>query len=254
MIKTAIILAGGLGTRLRSAVADLPKCMAPVDGLPFIRFVIGYLKKEGIENFIFSLGYKSEAIIHYTDANYKDLHKKYVIETKPLGTGGAIKAACKEVEEKNVIVVNGDTLFTININQLSQFHETQAADCTIALKEMQDFDRYGAVELNSDNSIKAFKEKQFCKKGTINGGVYALAVSSLLTDEYPEVFSFEKEWLEKNTGIKKLFGVIYDDYFIDIGIPEDYQRFQDDYSPIPGQNKQPVNSNTTEIFLKGLTA
>ena len=253
MIKTAIILAGGLGTRLRSAVSDLPKCMAPVHGTPFISFVIDYLKKEGIENFIFSLGYKSESIISYTDDAYKALHKKYVIETKQLGTGGAIKAACKEVKEKNVIVVNGDTLFTVNIKKLSQLHETYLADCTIALKEMQDFDRYGAVELNSDNSIKVFKEKQFCRHGTINGGVYALVVSNLLTDEYPEVFSFEKEWLEKNTGIKKLFGVIYHDYFIDIGIPEDYQRFKDDYSTIPGQNKQPENSNTTEIFLKGLT-
>ena len=95
MIKTAIILAGGLGTRLRSAVADLPKCMAPVDGIPFISFVIAYLKKEGIENFIFSLGYKSEAIITYANANYKELNKKYVIEPTQLGTGGAIKLACK---------------------------------------------------------------------------------------------------------------------------------------------------------------
>lgn len=253
MIKTAIILAGGLGTRLRSAVADLPKCMAPVHGTPFISFVIDYLKKEGIENFIFSLGYKSEAIISYTDTAYKELHKKYVIETKQLGTGGAIKASCKETTEENVIVVNGDTLFTIDINRLSQFHATHTADCTIALKEMLDFDRYGAVELNSDNSIKAFKEKQFCNKGTINGGVYALTVSNILADACPEVFSFEKDWLEKNTGIKKLYGVVNDKYFIDIGIPADYQRFQDDYHTIIDQSNHAGNNNTTGIFLKGLT-
>lgn len=253
MIKTAIILAGGLGTRLRSAVADLPKCMAPVYGTPFISFVIAYLQKEGIENFIFSLGYKSEAIINYTEITYPNLQKKYVIETKQLGTGGAIKAACKEAVEKNVIVVNGDTLFDININELSQFHQTHGADCTIALKTMQDFDRYGAVELNSNNTVKAFKEKQFCTNGTINGGVYALAVGDLLTNNYPEVFSFEKEWLEKNTGTKKIYGVINDAYFIDIGIPEDYQRFQDDYKTIVAQSKSTNNDTITNTFLKGLT-
>jgi len=251
MIKSAIILAGGLGTRLRSAVADLPKCLAPVNGIPFIAFVIAYLKKEGIENFIFSLGYKSEVIINYVDANYKELNKKYVIETKQLGTGGAIKEACKVVSEKDTIVVNGDTLFAININNLSRFHETNNADCTIALKEMQNFDRYGAVELNKDHSISAFKEKQFCTSGFINGCVYALAVSGLLTANYPEVFSFEKEWLEKNTGVKKIFGVINNDYFIDIGIPEDYLRFQEDYKKIPGSNK---SSNSADEFIKELVA
>ena len=252
MIKTAIILAGGLGTRLRSAVADLPKCMAPVDGTPFISFVIEYLKAEGIENFIFSLGYKSEAIIDYVDANYKDLHKKYVIETKQLGTGGAIKEACKEVEEKNVVVVNGDTLFTFNIGELAQFHETHSADCTIALKEMQNFDRYGAVEIKEDNFIKSFNEKQFCAKGTINGGVYALRVAEMLTVDFPEVFSFEKEYLEKNTGARKFYGVMNDGYFIDIGIPEDYQLFQDDYLKILEKNKHTGTENSVGEFLKGL--
>ena len=254
MIKTAIILAGGLGTRLRSAVADLPKCMAPVDGMPFIAFVIAYLKKEGIENFIFSLGYKSEAIINYLDADYKNLHKKYIIETKQLGTGGAIKATCKSVEEKNVVVVNGDTLFAASISNLSKFHESHAADCTIALKQMHNFDRYGAVELVEDNLINAFNEKQFCTTGLINGGVYALTVSDLVTGNYPEVFSFEKEYLEKNTGSKKLYGVVNDGYFIDIGIPEDYLRFQEDYKKVLEKNEYSPAGNKADEFIKGLIA
>jgi D-glycero-alpha-D-manno-heptose 1-phosphate guanylyltransferase len=254
MIKSAIILAGGLGTRLRSAVADLPKCMAPVDGIPFIAFVVAYLKKEGIEDFIFSLGYKSEVIINYVDTNYKNLNKKYVIETKQLGTGGAIKEACKVVSEKNVIVVNGDTLFTIDINNLSQLHEKNTADCTIALKEMQNFDRYGAVELNKDNSIEAFKEKQFCTAGFINGGVYALAVSDLLAGDYPEVFSFEKEYLEKNTSVKKIYGVINSNYFIDIGIPEDYLRFQEHYRNIIAKSSFTKKDNGADEFIKELLA
>ncbi len=254
MIKTAIILAGGLGTRLRSAVADLPKCMAPVDDIPFIAFVIAYLKKEGIENFIFALGYKSESIIDYVDSTYKDLNKKYVIETKQLGTGGAIKEACKSVEEKNVVVVNGDTLFAADISNLSKFHEGHTADCTIALKQMHNFDRYGAVELKEDNLINAFNEKQFCTIGLINGGVYTLMVSDLLSGNYPEVFSFEKEYLEKNTGTKKLYGVVNDGYFIDIGIPEDYLRFQEDYKKVLTKNKYSVAGNKADEFIKGLIA
>lgn len=232
MIKTAIILAGGLGTRLRSAVADLPKCMAPVNGKPFISFVIAALQKDGIENFIFSLGYKSEAIIDYMDANFKELPKKYVIETKQLGTGGAIMEACKVVEEKDVLVVNGDTLFMADIKALALFHQSKQADCTIALKEMTNFDRYGAVELAADNTIIAFKEKQFCSIGSINGGVYALSVQGLQNENYPEVFSFEKEYLGKNIGIKKLYGVVNKGYFIDIGIPEDYLKFQNEYAAL----------------------
>ena len=252
MIKTAIILAGGLGTRLRSAVADLPKCMAPVNGKPFLSFIITYLKNEGIENFIFSLGYKSETVINYVDKEYPDLHKKYVVEDKQLGTGGAINEACKWVAEKNVVVVNGDTLFNINLNNLSEFHINQNADCTIALKQMENFDRYGVVETDDRYQIKAFKEKQFCANGCINGGVYALAVASVIDEVFPEVFSFEKEYLEKNTGIKNLYGIVNSGYFIDIGIPEDYKRFQDDYNNISLKNNFQNTTLSREQFLKEL--
>ena len=252
MIKTAIILAGGLGTRLRSAVADLPKCMAPVNGIPFLSFIITYLKNEGIENFIFSLGYKSEAVISYVNIEYPDLQKKYVIEDKQLGTGGAIKEACKWVTEKNAIVVNGDTLFNIDLNNLSVFHNEQNADCTIALKQMENFDRYGVVETNDHHQIKAFKEKQFCAGGCINGGVYALAIATVTTEAFPEVFSFEKEYLEKNTGIKSLYGIENNGYFIDIGIPEDYQRFQDDYNNVSLKNNFENTTQKIELFLKEL--
>ena len=254
MIKTAIILAGGLGTRLRSAVADLPKCMAPVDSKPFISFVIAYLQNEGIENFVFSLGYKSEAITNYVDANYKGLPVTYIIETKQLGTGGAIKEACKAIKEKNAIVVNGDTLFTVDIAGLALLHENNAADCTIALKEMTGFDRYGAVEIDLNQSITVFKEKQFCAQGSINGGVYALSIKTILTDDYPEVFSFEKEYLEKNTGSKKLYGIVSNAYFIDIGIPQDYQKFQDDYKAVILKNETDNKDNTINTFLNKLTS
>ena len=252
MINTAIILAGGLGTRLRSAVADLPKCMAPIDGNPFISFIITYLKNEGIGNFIFSLGYKSEVVIDYVEFNYPDLQKKYVVEQKQLGTGGAIKEACKSVKENDVVVVNGDTMFNINLRKLSQFHSSKKADCTIALKEMENFERYGVVETGNNSEITAFKEKQFCIKGCINGGIYALSVAGLNDEIFPEVFSFEKEYLEKNTRLKKIHGIVDPGYFIDIGIPEDYQLFKNKYQSIKLQNSLVGTGHSVEQFLKEL--
>lgn len=224
MIKEAIILAGGLGTRLRSVVSDLPKCMAPVAGKPFLYYVIGYLKNGGIENFIFSVGYKSDAIQEYLNTEQPCLNYRLSIEKEPLGTGGAIKLACSIATEKSVLVVNGDTLFSIKLQKLAEAHQALRADCTLSLKPMTNFDRYGVVELNNDNSIRSFKEKQFYKNGLINGGAYALNVDPFLNVGLPEKFSFEKDFLEKYVDKKRLFGIVQDDYFIDIGIPEDYER------------------------------
>ena len=257
MIKEAIILAGGLGTRLRSVVADVPKCMAPVNGIPFINFVISYLKNEGVERFIFSLGYKSEIVIDYVNKTFKDAYIEYVVENEPLGTGGAIKLACSKVKGTDVLVLNGDTLFNIDIKRLSECHKDKQADFTAALKEMKDFSRYGSVELDADFSLVAFNEKKFCSKGFINGGVYALNTKALLQEELPEIFSFEKDFLEKNIGHKKFYGLPCDNYFIDIGIPEDYSRFIDDYKLILFNNKLKQTGGSdnfiSELFFEGLT-
>lgn len=233
----AIILAGGLGTRLRNVVSDVPKCMAPVNGIPFIHFVITYLKKEGVERFILSLGYKSEMIIDYVNKTFPDLDIEYAIEDSPLGTGGAIKLACKKVKSSDVIILNGDTLFNINLKDLSGFHTGKKADFTVALKEMRNFSRYGSVEIDKDYAVKAFHEKTFCEKGFINGGVYVLNIKSFLQEGLPDAFSFEKDFLEKNTGKKKFFGRECDYYFIDIGIPEDYDRFIKDFNLIFDKSK-----------------
>ena len=223
-ITESIILAGGLGTRLRSVIYDLPKCMAPVNGRPFLAYVVDHLMGEGISKFIFSLGYKHEAIVEFVTKEYGKSDIDFSLEEEPLGTGGAIKLACKKTNEKNVLVVNGDTLFKIKLNQLDLFHDKNSADCTLSLKPMQNFDRYGVVELNKDNSIKDFKEKQYYEKGFFNGGIYVLNVSNFLKEELPDKFSFEKDYLEKFVTQRKFFGVIQDEYFIDIGIPEDFER------------------------------
>jgi len=224
MTKEAIILAGGLGTRLRSVVSDLPKCMAPVAGKPFLFFVIEHLLLQGVDSFIFSVGYKSEMIIDYVTDQYPGLNKQFSIEAEPLGTGGAVKLACRLVTENYVLVLNGDTLFKIDVEWLSTFHSSNSADCSLCLKPMNDFDRYGVVELNDDSSIASFKEKQQYESGLINGGVYALNVEGFLQETLPQKFSFEKDYLETFFDKRKMYGLIQDEYFIDIGIPEDFER------------------------------
>jgi D-glycero-alpha-D-manno-heptose 1-phosphate guanylyltransferase len=221
-----IILAGGLGTRLRSAVPDLPKCMAPVNGKPFIGIVIDYFLAQGITKFILSLGYMHEVITAYIAQSYPSLDVVYSIENEPLGTGGAIKLACTKATTENVLVTNGDTLFKANTNTVLAFHNTHKADCTLSLKPMKDFSRYGVVALNDDGIVESFKEKQFYTEGLINGGLYALNVPSFLNETLPQKFSFEKDYLEALYSQRKMFGIPQDAYFIDIGIPEDYARAQ----------------------------
>lgn len=225
-IKQAIILAGGLGTRLREAVPDLPKCMAVVAGKPFLSYVIDFLLGQGIQRFIFSLGYKSEIIEKYLEEHYPELDYVAVIEKEPLGTGGAIKLACMKASEENVLIANGDTLFRINVKELYTFHKKYKAECTLALKPMKNFERYGVVELEGNGSISSFREKKLYTSGLINGGVYILNVPQFLQHVFYEKFSFEKDYLEQNAGRGILHGCIQDGYFIDIGIAEDYKRAQ----------------------------
>lgn len=225
-ITEAIILAGGLGTRLRSAVPDLPKCMAPVNGVPFIAYVVNHFQAQGIQNFIFALGYKSEAFESFLHTILPAGNYELSIENEPLGTGGAIQLACSKTREADVIVANGDTLFRIQVKGVTAFHVQKNAQCTLALKPMKASIRYGAVKLNEDQSVDSFTEKQYFAEGLINGGVYVLNIPAFLEKKLPYKFSFEKEYLERFYKERKIFGVAADEYFIDIGIPEDYERAQ----------------------------
>jgi D-glycero-alpha-D-manno-heptose 1-phosphate guanylyltransferase len=229
LINEAIILAGGLGTRLRSAVPDLPKCMAPVAGRPFLAYVIDELQAQGVERFIFSLGYISHLIVDFVNAAYPMLDVVYSIEDEPLGTGGAIKMACQKVVGKNVLVLNGDTLFKVDLNKLTNFHIVSGSHCTLSLKPMENFDRYGVVNLNSEYKVTSFLEKQHFEAGNINGGVYALRTKSILQLPLGDKFSFEKDYLEKYFSIQQMYGFLSDAYFIDIGIPEDFQRANQEF-------------------------
>ena len=232
-IKEAIILAGGFGTRLKDAIPDLPKCMAPVNGRPFLFYVINYLRSQGIEKFIFSLGYKHEVIEAYLHAEFSTLDYQNLIEKEPLGTGGAILASCYKTSEQTVLVVNGDTIFKVDLGTAYADHIKHDSDCTLILKPMENFDRYGVVELNDDDSIKSFEEKKFYKSGLINGGIYFLNTEQFLAEELPGKFSFEKDYLEKYFETRKIYGSVQDEYFIDIGIPEDYFRVQHELKQAP---------------------
>ena len=121
-MRECIILAGGLGTRLRSVINDKPKCLAIVNGLPFLDYVLQILIKYNFEHFIFSLGYKSDDIISYINASNPNLNKTIVIEEKPLGTGGATKLALQYSKTQNVLIINADTYFNFNINLLYNFY------------------------------------------------------------------------------------------------------------------------------------
>jgi D-glycero-alpha-D-manno-heptose 1-phosphate guanylyltransferase len=200
--------------------------MAPVAGRPFIAHVIDYLRQEGIEHFIFSLGYKHEVITDYLDTTFKGLHYSCVVEESPLGTGGAIAGAAAAAVDDTVLVVNGDTLFKVNVQKLGSFHTERKAAVTLCLKPMTDFDRYGVVDLGPDGTVLRFQEKKAFKEGLINGGVYALSIPDLLAETMPPAFSFEKEYLEPRAGKGGLYGWVEDAYFIDIGIPSDYARAQ----------------------------
>ncbi len=232
-ITQAIILAGGLGTRLRSVVNDLPKCMAPVAGRPFLFYIINYLRLQGVEQFIFSLGYKHEIIEAYLKDQFSTLRYQCSIEEDPLGTGGAIQLACQMATETNVIVANGDTLFRINGKEMLSFHGGHDADCTMALKAMTHFDRYGVVELDDQGIVTHFKEKRYYDQGLINGGQYILHVPNFLSKKLPVAFSFEKEYLQNFYSQRKIAGIIQHGYFIDIGIPEDYKRVQEELKQPP---------------------
>lgn len=225
-MKELIILAGGLGTRLRSTVKDLPKSMAPVSGRPFIDYVIQHFLKEGIQRFIFALGFEASPIQDYLQQNYPQLDIVFSIESEPLGTGGAIKLACKQVKASQVAVTNGDTLFKINLSTVWELHHAKGADCTLSLKPMDNFDRFGVVELTQDGQIKAFKEKMHFDAGLINGGCYVLDVARFLNKMAATKFSFEKDYLENHVETGKLYGQAQDVYFIDMGVPEDYLRAQ----------------------------
>lgn len=226
----AIILAGGFGTRLSTVVSDVPKPMAPIKGRPFLEYLLDDLNEKGINRIILAVGYKKEIIKSHFKEKYKNIDIVYSDEDIPLGTGGAIKKALTLTKDEDIFIINGDTFFDVDLKEMYQFHKKNSSKLTLAIKDMEKFDRYGSLILEGYKIIK-FEEKKYIDKGYINGGIY-LIKKELLNKEKKESFSFEKDILENEMLKIEKYGYKSKGYFIDIGIPEDYYKFQKKESEI----------------------
>lgn len=224
-MREAIILAGGFGTRLRSVVSDVPKPMAPVAGRPFLAYVFDRLKGQGYCHVVLATGYMHEKVEEYFGREYHGLAIDYARELSPLGTGGAIVNALQHCNEEYITVLNGDTMFDIDHEELCRRADEWHAPLTVVLRWVPDAGRYGTVEVDGDGRITAFREKDpSTGSGHINGGIYRLQRSLLDGYAVGTQFSFEKEVLQALGRPFRAYAA--DGYFIDIGIPEDYQRAQ----------------------------
>lgn len=225
----AILLAGGLGTRLRSVVSDRPKPMALIEGKPFMEYVVHALSKQGVTEIIFAVGYKGSMVEDYFGAGRGfGVKVSYAYEEELLGTAGAIKNAGKLVTDDWFYVLNADTFYQIDYSRLLKLQAEKALEFGLVLREVPDVSRYGRAQLQ-DGMLVGFNEKTSDPApGTINGGIYLM--SRKLLAEIPEgKVSLEHEmiprWMAEG---RRLGGFVNDGYFIDIGVPEDYFRFQED--------------------------
>lgn len=219
-----IILAGGFGTRLNSVISNLPKPMAPINNIPFLTYLFKWLEGNSIKKVILSVGYLKNNIIDYYNNKYNDIEIIYSIEDSPLGTGGALKKAMNLLENKFFYLINGDTFFEINLLNLYHFHIENNFTISICLKFMKEPDRYSTVDIDTNNNIINFVKDKHKSNSYINGGVYLLnkEITTLFPDK--SFFSFENDFLSINTKMLNIGGYVSENYFIDIGIPEDYRR------------------------------
>ena len=245
----AILLCGGLGTRLRSVVSDRPKPMADIAGKPFLHYFVRMLSEKGVERFVFALGYMGEQIeAYFQDGREYGISIVYSYEESPLGTGGAIRNALSKMQEEDVLILNADTYFDTDYRSLFQEQSGKCADMTVASREIEDISRYGAIVKDTDGRILRWNEKKSGsgettpnsvetlarsgetapKSGEINGGIYVMKKS--LIEKIPAgKQSLENDcipvWLSHSV---KIHALPSDGYFMDIGVPADYRRFQED--------------------------
>lgn len=224
-MNECLILAGGLGTRLRSVINDRPKCLARIHDKTFIDYLIFFLIKNNVKNFVFSLGHQSEQIVNHLNVYYKNkINYTTVIEKEQLGTGGAILNSIHYCKSDDVLILNADTFFNFDLSSLFDFHFKMNSYCSIALKEMKNFNRYGSVLLNNNNQVVEFEEKTYKEEGNINSGFILLNKRHFLSKNLPVKFSFENDYLKNEVSLGKTYGIILVGEFIDIGIPEDYEK------------------------------
>lgn len=228
MIREAVVLAGGFGTRLRAVVSDLPKPMAPVNDKPFLHYVLAHLEAAGIERVVLSVGYLADKIEAHFGQRYGNLELVYCLESTPLGTGGGIRLGLTHCTTETVLVLNGDSFFAVPVADYIVAHEQSGAVASLALRRVEDGARYGTLLLDG-NRISAFREKsaEVTGKALINGGVYLLNRANYLAHTpADEAFSIEYDFFARFASSQHFNGFVTEGYFIDIGIPEDYARAQ----------------------------
>ena len=226
MIEEAIILAGGFGTRLREVVANVPKPMAQVADRPFLDYLFEYLEHHGVKRAVLSVGFQGDIVQNHYQDKYGAIDLEYAFEEEPLGTGGAIRFALSKCHSENVLILNGDTFFDVDLNALNDFHEHS----TMVLREVERPDRYGTLELDESSNITSFMEKRKgLTTGLINGGVYVINKSTFGDFDLGDKFSIENEFFAPHCQAISLKGFVSEGYFIDIGIPEDYYRANDEF-------------------------
>ena len=230
MTGEAIILAGGMGTRLKDVISDTPKSMAPINNRPFLEYQLDFLDRWGLQKVILSVGYQKEKIQQHFGSEYKSLKLIYASEEEPLGTGGAIMNALQFVEGYAVFIFNGDTYFDVNLQRLDDFRKIKEADLVLAMRFEIEPDRFGLLEFDGSNRITNFYEKRDgLDEGYINGGVYVVRKDYLLRFGLPDKFSFERDFLQKYYQKEEFYGMRCFSYFRDIGVPEDYQKAIDEF-------------------------
>jgi D-glycero-alpha-D-manno-heptose 1-phosphate guanylyltransferase len=225
IIEKIIILAGGLGTRMRSTLGNTPKPLAPIGGAPFLEYLLRYIAGQDIFNVIISAGHEFQAIKNiFGDGSLLSTKIEYTFEKNLLGTAGVIKLAEHLIDTDNFLVVNGDTFLEVNYSMILRFHRAKRALATLALVEKKDASRYGSVILGPDNRILEFEEKHEDKKSNyINGGLYVFnkRIFNYIADN--TVCSLERDILPSLMS-QGLYGFPVKGYFIDIGIPKDYEK------------------------------
>jgi D-glycero-alpha-D-manno-heptose 1-phosphate guanylyltransferase len=228
--KEALVLAGGFGTRLQTVVNDVPKPMAPINNKPFLEYLLSYLHKHQYQKIILSTGYLAEKISEHFGNSFLGMQIEYCVETTPLGTGGAIKLGLQKCAEQNVLVLNGDSFFDVNLFEFEKFHTQTNSNFSLAVRQVENADRYGTITLSGEK-ITEFKEKDNkANPGIINGGVYLIEKNFYLNN-CPESssFSVEKDFLEKFVEKFRFCAYQSNSYFIDIGIPNDFNRAQHEF-------------------------
>ena len=227
----AIVLAGGLGTRLAAVSGGAPKPMVPVAGRPFIDHVLDMLVEARIQQIILAVSYRWEALRDHLGDSYRGASLAYSVETEPLGTGGAILKCFRDHGLERALILNGDTLFRVDLGALLETHRRERAPVTMALRKLDDTSRYGFVTCDSTGRDDAFHEKVAGRSGLINGGIYVVEREALDRAALPERFSFERDFLQKYVAELRPAALESNSYFVDIGIPEDLERARHELAP-----------------------